>query len=37
MGARDKIERNTSLMMIEGEARTDEMLWEFGEGVDATV
>jgi hypothetical protein len=37
MGARDKNERNTSLMMMGGEVRTDEMVWGFGEGVDANV
>jgi hypothetical protein len=37
MGASDKNERNTSLMIMRGEVRTDEMVWGFGEGVDANV
>ncbi len=37
MGARDKNERKTSLMIMDGEVRTDEMVWGFGEGVDANV
>jgi hypothetical protein len=37
IGARDKNDRNASLVMIDGEARTDEMVCGFGEGVDANV
>jgi hypothetical protein len=37
MGARDKNDRDTSLKMIDGEVRTDEMVCGFGEGVDAKV
>jgi hypothetical protein len=37
MGARDRNERNTSLRMISGVVKRDEMVWGVGEGVDATV
>jgi hypothetical protein len=37
MGASDKKERKTSLRMISGVVRSDEMVWGVGEGVEATV
>ena len=37
MGARDRNERKTNLNIISGEVRRDEMVWEVGEGVEATV
>jgi hypothetical protein len=37
MGARDRKDRNASLNIISGDVRSDEMVWEAGEGVDATV
>lgn len=37
IGARDRNDRNTSLVIMAGEARMDEMVCGFGEGVDANV
>jgi hypothetical protein len=37
MGASDKNDRNTSLIIMGGDVSTDEMVCGFGEGVDANV
>jgi len=37
MGAKDRKERKTSLRMMSGEVRRDDIVWGVGDGVDATV
>lgn len=37
IGAKERKDRKTSLRMISGEVRRDEMVCEVGDGVDATV
>lgn len=37
MGASERKERKTSLNIISGDVRTEEIVWGFGEGVEATV